>query len=137
MADERQSDDAPVDETRSERLLLSAVFACAVAVPLIFTWFTGQIWEDFFITFRHARNWALGEGLVYQIGERVHGFTSPLNVGLLALFDRAFGAPESYLPALWAYRVVNIACFASGAVLFARLLLVQGSPRHDAAAPTS
>jgi hypothetical protein len=34
--------------------------------------------EDAYITFRYARNLALGNGLVYNPGERVFGFTSPL-----------------------------------------------------------
>jgi hypothetical protein len=117
------------ERSRGDRVLLISLFALCVLTPLIFALTTGQIWEDFFITFRHARNFALGDGLVYQVGERVHGFTSPLNVGLLALFDRAFGAPESYLPALWAYRIVSIACFAAGGALAGRLLLQAGASR--------
>src|SRR5262245_35309826 len=34
--------------------------------------------EDAYITFRYARNLALGNGLVYNPGEKVFGFTSPL-----------------------------------------------------------
>ncbi|MGH7729830.1 MAG: hypothetical protein ACRENJ_01100 [Candidatus Eiseniibacteriota bacterium] len=34
--------------------------------------------EDAYITFRYARNFAVGSGLIYNPGERVMGFTSPL-----------------------------------------------------------
>jgi hypothetical protein len=125
------SDPASANFACERWLVPGAVFGLASVVPLLFTWFTGQVWEDFFITFRHARNFALGDGLVYQVGERVHGFTSPLNVSLLALFDRLFGAPESYLPALWAYRVVNISCFAGGAAVLAGLMLRRGATRRS------
>ncbi|HVP38097.1 MAG TPA: hypothetical protein VMS93_02820 [Candidatus Saccharimonadales bacterium] len=41
--------------------------------------------EDAYITFRYAYNWGHGFGLVYNAGERVWGFSSPLWTGLLAL----------------------------------------------------
>ena len=78
------------------------VAGCAIlfAIPLLFALYTGQIWEDFFITFRHSRNLNSGNGLVYNPGERVHGFTSPAGVLLLAACDRITGG-GSYLNALW------------------------------------
>ncbi len=41
--------------------------------------------EDAYITFRYASNWARGLGPVFNPGERVWGFSSPLWTGLLAL----------------------------------------------------
>uniref|UniRef100_A0A832MKW0 Glycosyltransferase RgtA/B/C/D-like domain-containing protein n=1 Tax=Eiseniibacteriota bacterium TaxID=2212470 RepID=A0A832MKW0_UNCEI len=41
-------------------------------------WTLPQAAEDAYITFRYARSLATGEGLVYNPGERVMGFTSPL-----------------------------------------------------------
>lgn len=58
-----------------------------IAGPAVFTLATGNIWEDFFITYRCSLNWLHGNGLVYEAGHRVHAFTSPLGVlvpGLLA-----------------------------------------------------
>ena len=52
----------------------------AEPVPTAYTLYTNHIWEDFFITFRHSQNLCEGKGLVYNEGERVHGFTSPLGV---------------------------------------------------------
>ena len=66
-------------------LEFASVFAVAAALsPLGYALYTDHIWEDFFITFRHSENLARGDGLVYQPGERVHGFTSPLGVLLPA-----------------------------------------------------
>jgi hypothetical protein len=44
--------------------------------------------EDAYITFRYASNWANGLGPVYNPGERVWGFSSPLWTALLALFAK-------------------------------------------------
>jgi arabinofuranosyltransferase len=44
--------------------------------------------DDAFISFQYARNLARGQGLIFNLGERVWGFTSPLqtlNLGLLTL----------------------------------------------------
>ena len=50
-----------------------------VAVTRITMWFVlPNATEDAYITFRYARNLAAGHGLVYNLGERVMGFTSPL-----------------------------------------------------------
>jgi hypothetical protein len=99
-----------------QRGLLLFVFFAALAVPTAYTLYTNHIWEDFFITFRHSQNLCEGKGLVYNEGERVHGFTSPLGVLLPALCYLATGS-ESYVPALWLFRAVCIAAFAGGAVL--------------------
>src|SRR5262245_28030247 len=41
--------------------------------------------EDAYITFRFAEHWAHGLGPVYNVGERVMGFSSPLWTAWLAL----------------------------------------------------
>jgi arabinofuranosyltransferase len=41
--------------------------------------------DDAFISFQYARNLAHGHGLVFNLGERVWGFTSPLQTLLLAI----------------------------------------------------
>jgi len=47
--------------------------------------------EDAYITFRFAENWAHGLGPVYNAGERVMGFSSPLWTAWLALGSVVFG----------------------------------------------
>jgi hypothetical protein len=81
--------------------------ACAV-IPLYFVFATGLVWEDFLITYRFSENLAHGRGLVYTPGEHVHGFTSPLNVLLPALFAWLCGAADYSLP-LWLFRFVSLA----------------------------
>ena len=46
-------------------------------MPLGYALYTGEVWEDFFITFRYSRNLALGNGLVFQPGERVYRLSPP------------------------------------------------------------
>lgn len=48
--------------------------------------------EDAFITLRHVENLVSGWGPVFNIGERVEGFTHPLWFGLVSLF-RKLGLP--------------------------------------------
>jgi hypothetical protein len=85
-----------------------------VALGGVYLAVTNHVWEDYFITFRHSRNLAEGSGLVFQVGERVHGFTSPLGVLLPAGFHWLFGNLESYAPALNAFRALSLAALAVG-----------------------
>lgn len=89
----------------------------AAIVCLVFAAFTGHIWEDYFITFRASLNLATGHGLVFQPGERVHTFTSPLGTLLPALFALG-GGDDVAVRALWGLRVVS-ALAVGGAVWIA------------------
>ena len=80
----------------------------AAAIPVFFVLYTHLAWEDFFITYRYSENLARGRGLVYNPGERVYGFTSPLNALLPALFAAVFSARDYSLP-LWLFRGVSLA----------------------------
>jgi arabinofuranosyltransferase len=54
-----------------------------------------SLFDDAFITFRHSAHLAAGHGLVFNVGDRVLGTTSPLFALLLALPAAALGiAPE-------------------------------------------
>jgi hypothetical protein len=109
-------------------------FAFAAFVALGYILYTGHVWEDFLITFRHSKNLAEGRGLVFQPGERVHGFTSPLGVLLPAVFHFLLGNPESFQPALWCFRVLGIAAFAGGIAFFVNTLVRAGAGRWAFAA---
>jgi hypothetical protein len=52
--------------------------------------------EDSYITFRFAENWAHGLGPVYNAGDRVFGFSSPLWTAWLALGSAVFGSAFSF-----------------------------------------
>src|SRR5262249_19711036 len=83
-----------------------ALFSC-----MGYILYTGHIWEDYLITFRFSKNLVEGNGLVYNLGERLHGFTSPLGVLLPALGYWLTGNDQS---ALWFFRIFSIAAFVTG-----------------------
>ena len=109
----RLAQPATLPASSLRRRLIGGTLLLAIAVPLLFMVTTGQVWEDFLITFRHSRNWVDGLGLTYNPGDRVHGFTSPLNVLLPALGYALFPS-ASFLPALWFQSGVAIAILAAG-----------------------
>jgi len=67
------------------RVLLSLAMAIALAVQIaVWLWYI----DDAAISFSYARNFAEGHGLVAQIGgERVEGYSNPLWVALLSLWE--------------------------------------------------
>lgn len=77
-----------------------------IMICLGFAAFTRHAWEDYFITFRASLNLATGHGLVFQPGERVHSFTSPLGTLLPALFALG-GGEEVEIRALWWFRLAS------------------------------
>ncbi|MEY4938626.1 MAG: hypothetical protein RIQ93_361, partial [Verrucomicrobiota bacterium] len=111
---------APVAVIRPRLPLLLGGAAALTCV--LFAGFTGHIWEDYFITFRSSLNLARGHGLVYQMGERVHTFTSPLGTLLPALF--AMGEGENVpVRALWGFRLLSALALGSALWLVTRTLL--------------
>jgi len=57
---------------------------------IVLLWHIKYYWyftiDDAYISFRYAKNWVAGYGLVYNIGERVEGYTNFLWIVLIALF---------------------------------------------------
>ncbi|MEJ1973234.1 MAG: hypothetical protein WDM96_12465 [Lacunisphaera sp.] len=88
--------------TRSLLLLL------VIAGPAVFTLTTGNIWEDFFITYRSSLNLLHGHGLVYEVGRRVHTFTSPLGTLLPAGLAGLAGTDDP-LRVMALFRLVAVA----------------------------
>lgn len=91
---------------KSQRLVLVG----GALVALAYAAFTSHAWEDYWITYRSSKNLALGHGLVFQPGERLHGFTSPIGVLLPALLSRLLGNDADFA-VLWIFRVVSAALF--------------------------
>src|SRR5664279_4405040 len=106
---------------RKPSIPVLAILGLSVAIPLYFTFSTHLVWEDFLITYRFSENLVRGQGLVYFPGERVYGFTSPLNALLPALFAWVTGATEFWLP-LWVFRCVSLAGLAFACVAITSLL---------------
>lgn len=78
-----------------------AIFALQGAIVGLFLWHAYLVQyagEDSYISFRYVRNFVEGHGLVYNVGERVEGYTNFLWVILLAAVSRL--VPSVDLPAL-------------------------------------
>ena len=99
-----------------ERKARWLIFAGVFAIALAFAAYTQHAWEDYYITYRVSKNLATGHGLVYTVGERVHAFTSPLNVLLPAALIVITGNTSDEL-VLWLFRLVSCALLAGAAVL--------------------
>ena len=107
------------------------VVGACLAIPLFFTVYTGQVWEDFFITYRYSENLARGLGLVYSPGEHVHGFTSPLNTLLPALFAWVTRARDYVVP-LWLFRFVSLGGLGLALAAATTLLVRAAAPSRAA-----
>jgi hypothetical protein len=75
----------------------------------------GFTWDDPFISFRYARNFVEGHGLVYNVGERVEGYSNPLYVLICALaYATAIGGSD--LGLLYFAKIFGLAC-AFGSII--------------------
>jgi len=101
---------------KSFRLRLLWVFVAACVVPLAFALYTDHAWEDYYITYRASKNLATGHGLVFNLGDRLQTFTSPLGVLLPALASLlTFNSSDA--AALWIFRGMCIGAFGAAATL--------------------
>lgn len=104
----------------TNHLVVRNIFvSLAFALPLLFALLTNHAWEDYYITLRSSRNLVEGNGLVFNPGERVHTFTSPLGVLIPALCTWVTGVGHE-LAGLWMFRVINATLLGIGAWLFWR-----------------
>lgn len=81
---ERPAPDEAVTLEAAPLRLAPIVLACASLVAVM-RWFWGFVQDDAYISLRYAYNFANGNGLVFNPGERVEGFTN-LTWTLLASF---------------------------------------------------
>jgi len=88
------------------------VLALALLLPLAFALFTSHAWEDYYITLRSSRNLVEGHGLVFNPGERVHTFTSPLGVLIPAACTWIVGVGHEET-ALWLFRIFSAGCLVA------------------------
>ncbi len=68
---------------------MAVAFFLAITARILFHYSTGFVIDDAFITYRYAENIALGNGFVYNLGERVLGTTTPLFTLILSAFATA------------------------------------------------
>lgn len=112
------------------RPLVIWTLTCLLLLPAMYWNYTGHVWEDFLITYRHSENFVAGLGLTYQPGTRLHGFTSPLNVLVPTAFAVLTEAPTYALPLLLT-NVVTLACLAVGGLILLRTLAPHTSPSRQ------
>jgi len=90
---------------------LGALALFVVAVRLVVLFQTDFVADDALITYRYAENLIQGHGLVYNIGEKVLGTTTPLLTLLIAIFIKIGVTPTLFSP------ILNICCDAVSAIL--------------------
>jgi hypothetical protein len=62
-----------------------ALAALAVAGLGAWMWSQNQVaYDDSYIVYQYGKNWAAGNGIVFNAGERVEGFLNPLWIALSA-----------------------------------------------------
>ncbi len=127
--------DASSPELSARQRRLAALVAWTT-FGIFAVWFAARLipnlalrlrFEDQLIVLRYARNLAEGNGLVYNAGERVMGFTTPLFTVLSSVFV-VLGRDEA---AAW-QNGFGLLCMLGTAALAARLLVRLGA---GAAAP--
>jgi hypothetical protein len=92
------------------------IFLIIFCIAILFALFTNHRWEDWYITFRASKNLAIGNGLVFNVGERVHSFTSALGTIIPALFFYIVNNDEFVI---WSFRVLNAALLGiTGIIIF-------------------
>lgn len=89
-----------------------------------------SLFDDAYISFRYARNVAEGNGLVWNLGERVEGYTNFLWTLGLGLGLRLTGIPADVL-GLWGC----LAVLAANLLVVWRIGRVLAGPRHIPLAP--
>jgi hypothetical protein len=83
---------------------------------MLFAAYTQHAWEDYYITFRSSKNLATGHGLVFNVGDKLHTFTSPLGV-LLPAVSYLLTFNSSDIGALWIFRLMSCAALGGAAAL--------------------
>ena len=96
------------------------IFLGVAVVALVFAIFTNHVWEDYYITWRSSKNLATGHGLVFNHGDRLHTFTSPLGV-LLPAVSSLLVLNSSDPAALWIFRLMSCLALGGAAVFLAHI----------------
>jgi len=68
------------------------VFVLVLALVFQQALYSHYLIDDAYISMKYAENFAQGNGLIYQTGQKVYGITSPLWSILLGTFSKFTGA---------------------------------------------
>jgi arabinofuranosyltransferase len=110
---------------RSSRRPAQVMRLVLVALALLWAWHLRWLCDDAFISLRYARNLARGLGLVYNVGERVEGYTNFLWTVLLA------GAVRVHLDPAQVAIVLGLLLFALTILLTDRLVGMLAPAQSD------
>ncbi len=102
-------------------------FVCAIILALSFALYTNHAWEDYYITYRSSKNLATGHGLVFNHGDRLQTFTSPLGA-LLPAVSYLLTGNSSDTAALWIFRLICATALGGAAALSVSLTRRLGYP---------
>lgn len=80
-------------QRRKHLLFTVAAIVFSIHAWMMYSAFYGNAYDDAYISYRYAENLVEGHGLVFNVGERVEGFTNLLWVLLAALAIRADADP--------------------------------------------
>lgn len=94
-------------ENLSNKIILLVTIAIYIILSVIF-W--NYFIDDAFISFRYAKNFVDGNGLVYNVGERVEGYTNFLWIIILGVFIK-FG-----ISPLIASKIIGL-CFGTASII--------------------
>ncbi len=96
------------------------IFITIFLIALSFAIYTKHVWEDWYITYRCSKNLSLGNGLVYQIGQRVHAFTSPIGTLVPAMLC-IITLNSSDEQIIWLFRIIGCFLLGLSAILLFRI----------------
>ena len=100
------------------QFIIVEIIAAALLRIFVFMHYQGIFINDTYIFLRYAENMAAGNGLVYNLGEKVLGYSSPLYVVLLAgLKFISMGIPFNII-----VFILNLLLFILSCFLFAKLI---------------
>jgi hypothetical protein len=109
----------------SKKVIVEIVlFISVFTVALGFAFYTKSAWEDWYITYRASKNLAVGNGLVYQEGQRIHSFTSPLGTLIPAALNFITLNKSDDL-VLWLYRIISSMVLGFTSIMLLRFALLQ------------
>jgi hypothetical protein len=125
FAKHRATGSIPERDFQITRPLSVGIFVTVLTVGLLFAMYTNHAWEDWYITYRASKNLAIGNGLVFEIGQKIHTFTSPLGTLIPSLLNVVTGNYSDDL-VLWLYRLVNCILLAATASIVLRTAKTTG-----------